>query len=302
MNAQQTSTTILARVVIASTLLAVLVFLTACEGAGTPMTKKEEKPTLHGSWQRVETTVDDDGDTGVRTITLTFTKSRFIWYSFTKWDDGSSRRSESGTWTSTDNTVTKIDHWTEDEDGVAQFSEDLTSTMKTYEWGDPERNTLLIQSWEGDAVDDASLQRYTRLEPLTGGITGIWSGEEFAFQGDDDDVGFLELWTLTIGDGTFMAEVSTDPDMGSFSHSGDLRHDPEEGFLFVTVTNIEGSASVNDLINEGHELKYAYAQIGPSTIVVSRFNRERTPAGTMWVDLTGPHAFGSYWLLLEKQQ
>ena len=272
-------TTILARMAIASTLLAVLVFLTGCAGA---VTKKEPLPTLHGSWQRVEPATDDDGETGVRTITLTFTKSRFIWYSTTTWDTTVSKSSESGTWTSTDTTVTKIGH---------------ISTTKNYEWGDPERNTLLIQSWEDDADADASQERYTRLEPLTGGIAGVWSGDEFVFE---NDIEALQYWTLTIADGMFMAEVRTRPDIGTFSHSGDLRHDPEEGFLFVTVTSIEGNASVNDLINEGHELKYAYAQIGPSTIVVSRFHHERTPAGTMWVD--HPGGFGFYWLVLEKQQ
>lgn len=301
MTLDRPSRTILGRVVIASTLLAALVFLAGCSGAGTPMTKKEPEPpplpTLMGSWQRVETTTDDEGGIGVRTITLTFTKSRFIWYSLTAWDDGSeSYSSESGTWTSTDNTVTKIDHWTEDEDGVSILSEDPISTVKSYEWGDQERTTILIQPWGDDAALDASLERYTRLEPLAGGITGTWSGDKWVFE---SGVEALALWTLTIDvdDGIFMAEFSTDPDIGMVSHMGDLRHDADEGFLFMTVTSAEGSP----LVNEGHELKYAYAQIGPNTIVVSVFNDERTPGGDDWVDLPAPNAHGHYSLILEKQ-
>lgn len=276
-----------------------MLFVAACSrGPGSAPTD-EELPTLNGSWQRVETATDDDGVMGVRTITLSFTKSRFIWYSRTAWDNGESYSSESGTWTSTDTTVTKIDHWTRDEDGTRILSEDPISLVKNYEWGDSERTTLLIQPWVDNAAPDAFLERYTRLKPLTGGITGVWSGDEFVISGD---VEALARWTLTIGDGIFMAESSTDPDIGMFSHSGDLRHDSEEGFLFMTVTSAEGSASINSYINEGHELKYAYAQIGSKTIVVSKYNDERTPDGATWVDLTGPLAFGSYWLVLERQQ
>lgn len=291
---------------IAGIVVASMFLVAACsQGPGSAPADKDPDPkplpTLMGSWQRVETTTNDDGVTGVRTITLTFTKSRFIWYSRTAWEDGSESRRwpESGQWTRTDTTVTKIDHWTEDEDGVVSLSEDPISMVKNYEWGDTERTTLLIQPWEDDTAPDASLERYTRLKPLTGGITGVWSGYEFVFSGD---VEALAHWTLTIGEGTFMAELSTEPDIGMFSHAGDLRHDSEEGFLFMTVTSAEGSATVNSLINEGHELKYAYAQIGPSTIVVSKFNDERTPDGTMWADLTGPSAYGVYLLVLERQQ
>ena len=64
------------------------------------------------------------------------------------------------------------------------------------------------------------------------------------------------------------------------------------------------SAEVWPDVDVDHELKYAYVQIGPNTIMVSPHNavREFDEDEMMWVDRTGPAAYGDYWLVLEKQQ
>ena len=246
-----------------------------------------------GSWQQVDTdsiVTLDDMVVQSRTTTLTFTKSRFIQHNRYLLEDGSTREfsGRSGTWASTDTTITKTYHGLErGDDGFLYLSDEPQSVEKEYVWGDPARNTLLVHLWSA-SEPNSLFERYTRLDPLSGGITGVWRSTD-------------ETVEVTIEDDHI--EISSRAsDEASYTLAGDLTHDPDEGFLFVTVTSVEG----NPDIAAGHELKFAYAQTGSNSIVVSTYadEREFDEDAMMWVDLTDPPylAFGHYALNLVKQQ
>ena len=261
---------------------------------------------LMGSWQTLFTNTRSDGVTGVVTVTLTLTKSRFVRHAFIVWDDDETTlsRADSGTWTSTDTTITKIAHIRNEETGAS--SAEPVTVVKNYVWGDAERNTLHVHLWDRD-VPTTRFERYTRLEPIPGGIMGVWRSSMDATKVYNswqpaEGAEALGHWTLSVGD-TFIEDISpySDSDV-AFTLTGDLkRHDPDEGFLFIAATGVDGEPAPSD-IYVGHELKFAYAKTGPNTIIVSTFRDELAfnEDEMMWVDQAGPDAFGRYWLILEK--
>ena len=318
MNAQQTSTTILARVVIASTLLTVLVFLAGCSGAGTPMTKVEEPeppplPTLIGTWQYVHTYTNDDGEMETETDTLTFTKSRFIQFTIQEESEGFSFWATSGTWTSTDTTVTKIYHPWVREEGTDNFvrSEEPFEVVKEYLWGDAERDTLLVHYW-GARAPVNSFDRYTRVEgPDPDGMVGTWVHRG---RWEDDERG-TAVQTLTY---SITADTFTETDRNEYENgevevttlSGNLTIDEDNQFLKVAVTsarrewNGEPAEDFPSGEFEGHELRYGYAEAGnPDKLSFSRWEDEQdwNDETMMYVD-DEETPYGYYQRLFTRQQ
>ena len=309
------SMTILGRVVIASTLLAALVFLAGCSGAGTPMTKKEEPepkppplPTLLGTWESVHTYTDGEGEMVTETFTLTFTKSRFIQFNVATREGTTTYQFwvQSGTWTSTDTTVTKIYHnWIEELDAR---SEEPIEVVKEYLWGDAERNTFLVHHWEWDDPAN-SFERYTRVNGPDPGGTWVHYNEW-----ESDEHGTAQQ-TLTY---SITADTFTETDRNEYESgdvqlrtiSGNLTIDEDNQFLKVAVTSAseewngepEEDFPVDELV--GHELRYGYAGSGqPDTLSFSaRWEEQDWDDETMmWVeDEEYPH--GAYWRLFSRQQ
>ena len=267
-------------------------------------------PTLLGTWQRVDTYTDDDGARETHTTTLTFTTSRFILFNIlSRGGVAIDDWSESGTWTSTDTTVTKIYHnWIDELDAR---SEEPIEVVKEYYWGDAERNTLLVPHWEWD--DPAtSFERYTRLEdPIPGGLTGTWIHHGTWDHGELGEV--QQTLTFTITTDTFTEvdrNVYPDSDIETNTRFGNLTIDQENQFLKVAVTsaslerNGEPDEDFDDTESVGHELRYGYAASGqPDKLSVSmRWEEQDWNDETMMYENDEEWPYGNYWRLLTRSQ
>ena len=285
-------------------LVAVIAVL-GCQQAMSPDPAPEPeppKPTLIGTWQFVSPEHDDDGTlVRTKTLTLTFTSAaRFIEFYVVRRLDGSieDRWRETGTWTTTQDTVTKT-YYEWDEENDRRF-EQPTAVNKHYTWGDEAREVLFIHPW-GSNDDERHYVRGTRVEdPIPYPLTGTWTGFPYW------DVDRKPL-TFTFGD-AFTERY--DDGEETFALAGEWRLDEDNLYFFVTVEN--ASATIDGVAVEdfdptrfvGHELRYAFAPTGlANTILLSPFRIERSydAVTSMWVDREGPVTSNRYLMLLERQ-
>ena len=282
--------------------VAVLLIAACSQAVKSEPEPKPPKPTLIGTWQFTWPEKDDDGMI-VRTeiLTLTFTNAgRFIDFYLVRDAEGNieERWRETGTWTATQDTVTKTYHrW--DEQNDRRFEEPTTVT-KHYQWGDEARDVLFVHHW-GSESEEHNYDRGVRLKnPIPYPLTGIWTG----FRPSDVEGRY---WTFTFGD-SFTEHF----DGGGiiFSLTGTWRIDEEHLFFFVTaesaIRTVGGVADDDFDPSEfvEHELRYAYAPTGlADTILLSPFGAERRYDDTtsMWIDHEGPDTSERYWMLLERQ-
>ena len=134
-----------------------------------------------GTWQSQRDWYDDDRMRGTFTDTLTFTKSRYILQrshymtgSATVYDSWTS----SGTWKSTDSTVTRI--WMHDNDDNDDTPAVLTRVSKTYLWIE-DRSILCLQHWADDRenLGDANCELHRRVaSPPPTSLLGTWTGKD----------------------------------------------------------------------------------------------------------------------------
>ena len=258
------------------------------------------KPTLIGTWQFMSPSRDDDGMVvGSETRTLTFTPERFIEFNVARETDGTitDRWRETGTWTATEDTVSKT-YYRWDDQNERRFDE-TTTTDKNYVWGDEAREVLFVHPWGSDD-DESHYDRGTRVnDPIPYPLTGTWTGFRYWDVAQRD-------WTFTFGDSF---TESFDNGARMFTLTGQWRLDEENLFFFVTVES--ASDVIDGVANEdfdpskfvGHELRYAYAPSGlANTILLSPFGveREYDDATSMWVEYDGPRQANRYWMLLER--
>ena len=174
--------TVLGGPVLATTLLATLVFLAGCSAA-TPTKKVEEPkepatpskpmPTLLGTWQRATIDRTDDGDI-TETITLTFTDAHFIERFEATNENGMviGTGGEAGNVSITETSVLKT--WVvhdEDESGGSEVSVSKEYLLV----GD----ALFIHHWGSDRPEE-NFDRFARVAdvPMSGGPTsllGTWA-------------------------------------------------------------------------------------------------------------------------------
>jgi hypothetical protein len=259
--------------------------------------------SLVGTWQNVDTYIDDDGERETRTTTLTFTMSRFIVANIlSRGGVAIDGWSESGTWTSTDTTVTRI--WIDD------HSEGPVEVIKDYHWGDAERNTLLVHRWEwGDPASSADFERYTRLaDPIPGGLTGTWTHDGWWNHGE---LGRVEQTiTFMITTDTF-TEVDRNEypngDVEINTRVGNLTIDRENQFLRVAVTSasLEWNGVPDDfdgVESVGHEFRYGYAASGQPDIlnVSTRWEEQSWNEELMMYEDNEEWPYGTYWRLFVR--
>ena len=283
------------------TVLAVL----GCKQAMTPDPEPTEpdpvapKLTLVGTWQFTSPPWDDDGMIVEDTLTLTFTPERFIEFNVRRGTDGTiiDRWRETGTWTATQDTVTKTYYQWDDQNG-RRFEEPI-SVDKHYAWGDEAREVLFVHPWGSDDREH-HFERGTRVnDPIPYPLTGAWTGSPYW---DVDG----KYWTFTFGDS--FTEHYDDGEF-IFTLTGKWRLDEENMFFFVTVESaslmIDGVADEDFDASryEGHELRYAYAPTGlANTILLAPFGGELRydDATSMWVEQLGGRTSDRYWMLLER--
>ena len=305
------------RPALVAALAATLMVLAACP-VTTPMKATEPEPpkpaplpTLLGTWQTTYSEYDHEHGEGTRTITLTFTKDRYVQHNTVTYDNVTDRWADSGGWSSTDNTVTKIRYeWDDEADALSSTP---TTFVKAYLWGDAERNTLLVHIWEDD--ETSHFERFTRVMAEPRSVTGIWTYT--ATWEDHPDFGVADQhWTFTFGaDGSFKEvyrENDVDnPDAGAiFTLVGTVRRDHDNSYLFVTIASgtwvsLDGEESVElgTRAGVGHTLRYAYApteSINHLAVSTRVAELEFDNTAMAWVDNPdNPH--GDYWMHLERQ-
>ena len=258
------------------------------------------KQALMGTWQTVEEERDDNGNvTGVKTSTLTFTKTRAILL-FTERDGAGAIveadwcQCESGTWEADENTITKTRvPWLSD---ANDWGSEKVSVSRNYAFVDDAKKVLRVHSWEGHEPE-TSFHRYTRVEnPIPGGsVTGVWTGDiEWPPRSPGEQR--ITRWTLTLGESFTEHAVETTtvpgvaPTVQDFVLSGSAIHDNDDYVLSVTVeshTRTLDGAPTPTRVSPGHVLRYAYAPTGnPDEIAVSLWWAEQvySPDAQTWVD------------------
>ena len=200
--------------------LATFLVVLGCQQAMAPIAEpppalEAPEPTLVGTWQFIRPERDDSGmSVNTVTLTLTFTKSRFVEFHVRRGSDGNITEywRETGTWIATDDIVTKT-YFEWDEQNRQRYA-DATMVDKNYAWGDEARDVLFIHSWESNGEEDR-YQRGTRIkDPITYPLTGVWKGD---YLWDKTD---RQRWTYTFGDSFihhYDDEYGYYPDHGSLA-------------------------------------------------------------------------------------
>ena len=221
---------------------------------------------------------------GTRIDTVTFTASRYILRRAHFFTDGTSSKeddwTESGTWKSTESTVTRIR--IEDHDDDDDTPEVETTATTGYHWGDESRSKLLMLPWVRFEEGDSGYRLYTRVVDAVPDLVGTWVEDE----GDD---GFL-MFTLN-ADGT-MAYRSYRPGRWDFTFEAEWTHDADE--QFIVVTDVSENA-VWALETPGGSLRFGYAATNtPGELLISGWWREEgvKPGSCGSCD---PRTYGGYW-------
>lgn len=285
---------VIARIGIVS--FAALVAIAGCK-ATTPM-EEPPLPTLLGVWRGAELVTVDGMEVEVSYI-LTFTKSRYVHERREPIPRGFRFQVRSGTWSSTDEIVTKtrLRGGRERKEVVVQ---------KQYSWGDEERNVLVMHPWEADTERDYSIE-YTREPAITLElISGTW---QYRYRLTDDpnvDGEVVEgAEKLTIGDERCSLRREHQRDiidtLDFIEVSGPCEVDLEELRVTFTVDETQGHNWYWEIV--GTTLTFAFAPSGsPGSIRVSFFWREQTfdESTGMWELGNSEFPYGEYDLPMDK--
>ena len=190
----------------------------------------ESEPGLEGSWVQEEPWLDDGTLLGMERTVLTLTKSRYVEDRVRYTTDGEivGQGWGQGTWSSTDNTITRV--WREDD-------EEFRVTTQ-YGWGST-RDVLWMTPWFSD---DEYEERYARYDRITDELrlAGTWHiswedrAEELYQEGDQS------YWLITINpDGTFIFSSQGEWDDGTLGGEelrGTWTFDQQELAMTLEVT------------------------------------------------------------------
>lgn len=259
--------------------------------------------SLRGTWQITYDWWEDDQIVGTMTETLTFTTSRYVLSRAHYYTDGTLSHvwSPSGTWRSTDTTVTRIREEDHDDDDDTPPVETTAETM--YHWGDEARSKLLMPPWDwfGEDDGDDEYTLYERIEDPLPSIVGTW------METDVDNVDRHRLVEIN-ADGTFVYRDHV-PGEWSWKLSANWTEDRSEMFVLLTNPVLQFTRTIDGVevaqpidrwswISSDDKLRMAYAPThSPSEMVVSNFGNE--PG---WNDSdTVDRKYGDYWLTLARQ-
>ena len=253
------------------------------------------RPTLWGSWRTTSRWHDDGEIVGTVVETLTFTTSRFIMYRAHYRTDGSfdGRGLESGTWTASDDAVTKT--WFVNDDDDRDTPDVLRSLDRDYVWPDEARDVLLLHEWRGWSASQ-SFDRYERVQNVSpSSVVGVWQRS-----GMGDDWSFVQ--TLTVyPDGTLLYENSWSEreSGGVWEMTANWQLVEDEYYLNLTDASATwtptGGVTVRDSDFEGaSRWAFALTDQWPDEMIVSPFWDEDPT-----YDSYGE--YGHYWMTFQRQ-
>ena len=220
---------------------------------------------FRGTWQATSFPWwEGDEQIGTYVDTLTFTMERYIWmrshYRGGSFDNYSY---DSGTWESTDSTITRI--WEEDDD-----DDDMTPVVerrvsKKYHWIDA-RKTLCMQDWDNDQelLSVPTCVRYERVEnPLPSPPVGTWRSTTF---GEDRTM-------IVRGDGTLRIDVVWS--WGTFTTDAKFEFDEDNYYLTLkdaTYTRTPTGGATEPWVRDSEwvpRVAYAPTDRSPDEMAVS---------------------------------
>ena len=250
------------------------------------------RPTLWGSWRKT-TRSYFDGEVETIVETLTFTTSRFIMDRSYYWTDGSfaGRWQESGTWTASDDTVTKTWYTDDDDDPETPFV--LRSLHKDYVWADEARDVLLLHEWhlwtDSQVPNFGRYERVQNVSPLS--VVGVWQYSEVW------DDGFVSFKLTINADGTLLFEDSWSE--GVYTLTANWQLDEDEYYLNLTdasatFTPIGGVPQPSTFVPDAPRFAFAPTDEWPDEMIVSPF----------WIEDPGDsryRKFGDYGITFQRQ-
>ena len=263
-------------------LLLVALIVIGCQAAVvTPTPEPEPEPlTLQDTWIETSTWTEDDGTVISAATVLTLTSDRAVTYN-AEYNAADGELIDwwwsAGTWTATDDTVTRT--WLDDHDDDDETPDVMREHTRAYHWGE-ERQSVFMAWWNDDDPGD-DIVRYERSElPALVG-TWVWRRNPDAW---------TQSVTLTINaDGTFQA-ASVGGNMAYRVLAGDYVYDSETQAMTLsnltwTVTPEGGETTTEDFVPDG-PFRYVFAATDdPDVIMLSPPHLDtREPYG-VYVDL-----------------
>jgi hypothetical protein len=276
---------------------AAMVVIAGCLST-TSMDEEPPLPTLMGVWRGTEM-VEQDGMEIEATYILTFTKSRYIHVLREPTGDGYFTQVRSGTWSSTDEIVTKT--------RLRGRGGEEVVVQKEYSWGDQERNVLVMHPWRWDRELDYSIE-YTREPAITReSISGTWRDR---YHRDDDPEVDGEIIAgsegVTIGAERCSIRLEEQEDVRNALNfievSGPCEVDLEELRVSFTVDRTDADNWLWPKV-EGTTLTYAFApSVDAASIHVSFYRSEQTRNRTTekWELGNSEFPYGNYDLRMDR--
>ncbi|MDE0447380.1 MAG: Ig domain-containing protein [Spirochaetaceae bacterium] len=266
--------------------------------------------SFDGTWQRRTEWWEEDAMVGTYIDTLTFTESRYILHRAHYRTGSTSVEYEwagSGTWESTDTTLTRI--WMHNQDDDDDAPDVLTRVRKHYLWNE-ERTILCVQHWEHDQeeLDSAECDRHERVTRVPS-LAGMWTGDN-EYENDDNGETVHQVFNLAFeSDNSFRFDLEyTGGHEEVFRIAGTWAPDPDRDFGFlVTVESVFKTeyGEPEDLSHwRGQVLRWSYAPTDKANkIQVSVYWDEHgwNPDKRQHTDDGNPrHPYGNYWLTMTR--
>ena len=286
--------------------ISALLLFTGCRGAvSTPdpiIPSPRASELLLGLWIGRE----ERSEGQYNLISLTFTPERFI-YTVSRYDtDNTFRwaRSESGTWTATEDTITKQETWYDFE-----IEEQIdVETERTYSrLSDGE---LIVAEWDRISDEDADPQSFRYVESIPD-TQGTWQHDTGLANYDDGSTS-RTTYEYVINQDTFTETAEVYVDGALFEewriHGNVVSYDEANLYVNVSITEFSMDREDDFTFNQerfvGHKLRWAFAPTADENrFFVSRFWHEQNyhQESRMWYFRADHQRYGIYWMDIERQ-
>lgn len=265
-------------------LLLVALIVMGCQAAVvTPAPEPEPEPlTLQGTWIETSTWTEDDGTVISAATVLTLTSDRAVTFNV-EYDAASGDQLgwwwSTGTWSATDDTVTRT--WRDDHDDDDETPEVMREVTRPYHWGEG-RQSVFMDWWNSDDPESDNLNIYKRRRAPDVVGTWVWRRNPGAR---------TQSATLTINaDGTFQF-ARVDGEMAYHVGAGDYVYDAETqaatlSNMTLSVTPDGGETTTTEFVPDVDPYRYVFAATDdPDVIMLSPPHRETAEPYGGYVDL-----------------
>ena len=281
--------------------------ITGCGGAvSKPAAEPDPTPKpagpsaaelLAGTWRWSNPWWEDNQRIGTHYVTLTLTKSRFVFSDVDVRTDGTVDRTwrRVGAWSGSETTETHIAMTWLDTAPLGEDEEDNLpgvprSFRVRYFWPDTERATIVVQDWDQAPHEDGGetvrlKDDYRSFAKVTEPVSTVGSWE--AHRPDDDD-----RITLTVTGTTLLWQDHPRPGMSYDTHGRITSFDTEELFVNFTVLDDEGAEMGDGRLAfvPGH---------GPNVVLVSpHWDESYEDILGNWITPNPRHPHGTYWVIM----